>query len=254
MIILYLGDGIKSYRENYLRYLPEKVVCPVCTGDCHWHGQYQRKVRENYEIHIITIRRVLCVTCRKTHALLPDFLRPRSRYSQKVRETAQPQDPRRTKRRLCLLAGGKLQPQRTQLFGGNTGGPFRRRHQAAQVQQRRRLREAFLWEDDRKVDATGCIKYRNKLYDVGPDLAGKTVEIRFDPFAPETVEIWVNGRKDRDARELVKNKDRFAPETPEPAKTDRSRYLEILTERAKARRKKRLGAISFRGLEEDGDV
>ena len=29
----------------------------------------------------------------------------------------------------------------------------------------------------------GCIKYRNKLYDVGPDLAGKTVEIRFDPFA-----------------------------------------------------------------------
>jgi putative transposase len=116
------------------------------------------------------------------------------------------------------------------------------------------LREAFLWEDDRKVDATGCIKYRNKLYDVGPDLAGKTVEIRFDPFAPETVEIWVNGRKDRDARELVKNKDRFAPETPEPAKTDRSRYLEILTERAKARRKKRLGAISFRGLEEDGDV
>ena len=61
-------------------------------------------------------------------------------------------------------------------------------------------------------------------------------------------------RKDRDARELVKNKDRFAPETPEPAKTDRSRYLEILTERAKARRKKRLGAISFRGLEEDGDV
>jgi len=116
------------------------------------------------------------------------------------------------------------------------------------------LREAFLWEDDRKVDATGCIKYRNKLYDVGPDLAGKTVEIRFDPFAPETVEIWVNGRKDRDARELVMNKDRFAPETPEPAKTDRSRYLEILTERAKARRKKRLGAISFRGLEEDGDV
>src|SRR5690554_7969410 len=88
MIILYLGDGIKSYRENYLRYLPEKVVCPVCTGDCHWHGQYQRKVRENYEIHTITIRRVLCVTCRKTHALLPDFLRPRSRYRQKVREEA----------------------------------------------------------------------------------------------------------------------------------------------------------------------
>src|SRR5690606_41455832 len=65
------------------------------------------------------------------------------------------------------------------------------------------LREAFLWEDDRKVDATGCIKYRNKLYDVGPDLAGKTVEIRFDPFAPETVEIWVNGRKDRSEERRV---------------------------------------------------
>lgn len=89
---------------------------------------------------------------------------------------------------------------------------------------------------------------------MGPDLAGKTVEIRFDPFAPETLEVWVNGRKDREARELVLNRERSAPETPEPAGTDRSRYLDILTKRAKERRKKRLGAISFRGLEEDGDV
>ena len=86
MIVLYLGDGIKSYQENYQKYLPEKVVCPVCSANCHWHGQYQRKVRENYEIQTITIRRVICTKCRKTQTLIPDFLRPRSRYSQHVRE------------------------------------------------------------------------------------------------------------------------------------------------------------------------
>ena len=116
------------------------------------------------------------------------------------------------------------------------------------------LREAFLWEEDRKVDATGCIKYRNKLYDVGPDLAGQTIEIRFDPFAPETIEVWLNGKRERKARELVLNQERPTPATQQTKTPDRSRYLDLLSKQAKERRKKRLGAISYRDLEGDGDV
>ena len=117
------------------------------------------------------------------------------------------------------------------------------------------LREAFLWEEDRTVDKTGCIKYQSRLYDVGPDLAGQVIEIRFDPFKDMELEVWVNGKKDRIARELVMNQPRVKPENPAPSnKPDRSRYLDLLTDKEKQRRQKKLGAISFRELGGGQDV
>jgi putative transposase len=117
------------------------------------------------------------------------------------------------------------------------------------------IREAFLWEEDRKVDHTGCIKYGGRLYDVGPDLIGKTVEIRFDPFADAELEIWVHGKKDRIAQELVMNKPQVkVVESSAPKKPVRSRYLDLLTEKEKQRRQKKLGAISFRELGGGQDV
>lgn len=110
------------------------------------------------------------------------------------------------------------------------------------------LREAFLHEEDRKVDKTGCFKLCGRIYDAGPELAGKTVEVRYDPFAPDEVEIWREGRKDRVARELVLNQPRQTPETKPPAAPAGSRYLDVLELKAKERRKKKLGAISFREL------
>jgi putative transposase len=117
------------------------------------------------------------------------------------------------------------------------------------------LREAFLWEEDRKVDKTGCIKYNSRTYDVGPDLIGQTIEIRFDPFADAELEVWINGRKDRIARELVLNQPRSkGTENTVQDKPARSRYLDLLTEKEKQRRQKKLGAISFRELGGGGDV
>lgn len=110
------------------------------------------------------------------------------------------------------------------------------------------LREAFLWEEDRKVDHTGCIKYRGKQYDVGPDLIGQTVEIRFDPFADAELEIWINGKKDRIARELVVNQPRSNPTEQSTCKPSRSRYLDLMNQKEQARRKRKLGAISFREI------
>ncbi len=116
------------------------------------------------------------------------------------------------------------------------------------------LREAFLWEADRKADKTGCFKLEGRTYDAGPELAGKKMEIRYDPFALEEVEIWREGGKDRIAKELVLNQPRPAPPA-KPAETPAgSRYLDVLEQQAKERRKKRLGAISFRELGGDGRV
>lgn len=116
------------------------------------------------------------------------------------------------------------------------------------------LREVFLWEEDRKVDATGCIKYGGRLYDVGPDLAGKKIEVRFDPFDNEELEIWIDGKKDRMARELIMNQPRPKPLVQQAPKSIRSRYLDVLSGKEKERRKRKLGAISFRKLGDGGNV
>ena len=116
------------------------------------------------------------------------------------------------------------------------------------------LREAFLHEEDRKVDRTGCFKLHGRTYDAGPDLAGKTVEVRYDPFALEEVEMWLNGRQERTARELVMNQPRQGPEAKAVESPGRSRYLDVLAQKEKERRKRRLGAISFRELGGGGRV
>lgn len=56
-------------------------------------------------------------------------------------------------------------------------------------------REAFLWEESRRVDKTGCIKLQGRFYEIGLEWVKKTVDLRFDPFDLETVEFWHNGQK-----------------------------------------------------------
>ncbi len=116
------------------------------------------------------------------------------------------------------------------------------------------LREAFLWEADRQADKTGCFKLEGRVYDAGPALAGKTVEARYDPFALDEVEVWLDGKKERTAKELVLNQPREAPAAKRAEKPTGSRYLDVLEQKAKERRRKKLGAISFRELGGDGRV
>ena len=104
------------------------------------------------------------------------------------------------------------------------------------------------------MDRTGCFKLNGKLYDAGPEWAGKTVEIRYDPFALEEAEVWLNGKQKRIARELVMDQPRRGPGTKAVESPGRSRYLDVLAQKEKERRKRRLGAISFRELGGGGDV
>lgn len=85
MIIPFLGKTVNEYRENYLRFLREfTAICTICGGNCHHHCWYKRKVQE-FEYIIIVILRVKCTNCGRTHAILPDCIFPKGRYSQKIR-------------------------------------------------------------------------------------------------------------------------------------------------------------------------
>lgn len=57
----------------------------------------------------------------------------------------------------------------------------------------RSLREAFRWSERRTVSATGTFGMHGNRYEVDPGLAGRRVELIFDPLALADVEVRVDG-------------------------------------------------------------
>jgi hypothetical protein len=88
MIIAFLGKTVNEYRKNYPIFLSHFTpICPLCDQNCQSHCWYKRKIREP-ELAIIKILRVKCANknCGATHAILPDFIYPKGRYSEQMRE------------------------------------------------------------------------------------------------------------------------------------------------------------------------
>jgi len=114
-------------------------------------------------------------------------------------------------------------------------------------------RDAFLWEEQRTVDKSGCISFKGMSYDVGVALARRRIDVRYDPFDISLVEIWHGGKFQRKAEVLEIRE--FAPKLDvdaavAPSKPTHSRLLKIYEERNKEREKQRNGALSFRSQKE----
>ena len=115
-------------------------------------------------------------------------------------------------------------------------------------------RDAFLWEEQRTVDKSGCIKLAGVVFDVGVALIKRRVDVRYDPFDISVVEIWHKGKFQRKAEKLIISE--FAPKqetTPavSPQKPTYSRLLKVYEAQNKAREKQRNGALSFRNPKEE---
>jgi len=67
-----------------------------------------------------------------------------------------------------------------------SGAPFR----IPTVQD---LAEAFKWAEVRRVDKTGVVRMHGNRYQVDPCLAGQRVELLFDPFDLNRIEVRLNG-------------------------------------------------------------
>jgi hypothetical protein len=89
MIVAFLGESVKAYQAKYQQLLAElKFTCPICNSKCHNHGWYKRKTCNGDEIITIKILRLKCTNCSRTHAVIPDFIRPKALYLQQIREIA----------------------------------------------------------------------------------------------------------------------------------------------------------------------
>jgi len=114
-------------------------------------------------------------------------------------------------------------------------------------------RDAFLWEEHRMVDKSGCIKLQGVVFDVGVALIRRRVDVRYDPFDISVIEVWHEGKFQRKAEKLYISE--FAPApVPDPAATPakpaHSRLLKVYEEKNKAREKQRNGALDFRAQKE----
>jgi len=119
------------------------------------------------------------------------------------------------------------------------------------------LRDAFLWEEQRTVDKSGCISLAGVTFDVGVALIRRRVDVRYDPFDISVVEIWLDGKFQRKAEKLhISERAPKLEDAPAPSKSKptHSRLLKVYEERNRVREKQRNGALDFRRPKGGGPI
>lgn len=107
--------------------------------------------------------------------------------------------------------------------------------------------DAFLYETERYVDKTGCIKFNGRVIEAGSNVVSEKITVRYDPYNEKKLEIWHSGKK-------VKQTEQASEVLKEELKPDRASYLTRLLERENKARKQRFGAIAFREMGGDDRV
>ncbi len=116
--------------------------------------------------------------------------------------------------------------------------------------------EAFLHHEKRKVDKGACISVHGKRYETKPELIGHTVEISYDPAAPEIITVSYQGYESFTANPLTigsycDNKPAL-PAGMQEQETDTSRFLDALEKKHEENIGKRTDAISFASYRKEG--
>lgn len=78
------------------------------------------------------------------------------------------------------------------------------------------LRTAFLWKETRKADKTGLLSLHGRRYQVSAALAGKKVELRYDPENLDLIEVWRDDAFHERIGTFEVQRHRRAQATPQP--------------------------------------
>lgn len=89
------------------------------------------------------------------------------------------------------------------------------------------IRQALMLQEERRVNSrTACITLSNRSYQAPPDLAGKTVEVRWDPSRDaNALEIWNDGKLIHIAKEIEIRADIDYSKRPERPKEDSHKFI-----------------------------
>jgi len=115
--------------------------------------------------------------------------------------------------------------------------------------------DAFLHEETRKVDKTGCFSLGGVIFEAGVAFVHKKIDVRFDPFDLSVVEVWHGGEKKLEAKPLVIGEFTATAKTGKTAtEVGFSRLLKVYAQENEKRRKNAIGVLNFISEEEDGNV
>ena len=118
--------------------------------------------------------------------------------------------------------------------------------------------EAFLHHEQRKVDKGACISFRGKRYETKPSLIGHTVEISYNPAAPEQITISYQGMEPFTAVPLkigpYCDKRPTLPASMQEQTPTTSRFLDALEVRHKQTQQQMANAISFASYRKEANV
>jgi putative transposase len=117
------------------------------------------------------------------------------------------------------------------------------------------VRRAFLWREKRKVRRDATLSLQGNRYQVEPHLAGRMLELRFDPFDLSQIELYLDGTRLGLATVIVQNRqrhlavERLATEPPDSPKPKSSLdYLAALRAEYRAQQQRELGPLQFTQL------
>jgi putative transposase len=117
------------------------------------------------------------------------------------------------------------------------------------------LRKAFLWRETRKVRKDGCIELQGNRYQVNAHLAGRKLELRFDPFDLSRMEVFLEGVSLGQAVVLLQGREKhiavehLATQPLAPPKPKSSLdYLTALRSEYQCLQKKQAGPLQFAKL------
>lgn len=119
------------------------------------------------------------------------------------------------------------------------------------------LAEAFLWAEYRTVTKTATVSLHGNTYQVDPVLAGRRVELVFDPFDLTTIEVRLDGKPQglaiphRIGRHAHPKARPETPATQPPATATGINYLRLVDE---AHQQHLAGQINYAALVDDTDT
>lgn len=117
------------------------------------------------------------------------------------------------------------------------------------------LKKAFYWEEDRKVDNTGCISFQGNKYEVESQFVGEYITIRFNPNVLEKLEVWFEGKQYENAIPLNLSRPKHEKAAPDEAiQTDDEsglNFLELTAPSHEIKQKEKRGALSYQSLVEE---
>ena len=117
------------------------------------------------------------------------------------------------------------------------------------------LRKAFLWRETRKVRKDGCIELQGNRYEVDGHLAGRKLELRFDPFDLSNLEVFLEGIPLGNAVVREQGRDRHiavehlvTQNTPPPKPKSSLDYLAALRVEYQTQQRQAAGPLQFTKL------